>query len=227
LKERDEQEISFSLSLQALSLSASVLTTTTPPPKKKSAPLLDDPHAPPFRPVVPLERDAPGDEREQGVVPALLGLFCLFFFVSVFFSPSFLSLVRSLSLSPELLPLPRSERNPHHADPGARVHPRPALPHDDRPGPRRRAAAELDAEHFWELVAPVAGRAALLLRGAVRLFVVLMVFLCVCVGGREREGERGAVSAGGGREEEEEVVKVFFFLDRASSIVEQKKSGSP
>ena len=149
-------------------------------------PLLDDAHAPPLGPVVPLEGDAPGDEGEQGVVPALLYFEreFFFFFVSVF--PFSLSLsLSSLSLSLSLPPREHRTsllRLTHHADPGARVNPRPALPHDDRPGPRRRAAAELDSEHLRELVAPIAGGAALLLRGAV-------FFVCLegCVWLRKRE----------------------------------------
>lgn len=131
--------------------------------------------------MVPLEGDAPRHEREQGVVPALFRRFVLCPFSSVLFSPSFLSL--HLTLSPQGKTQPAENKSAsfssHHADPGPRVHPRPALPHDDRARPRRRAAAELDAEHFWELVAPVAGRAALLLRGAVFVcFVGGFVFVC-------------------------------------------------
>lgn len=49
-------------------------------PPSRSAPVLDDPHAPPLGPVVPLERDATGDEGEESVIPALK----LSFFSKVF-----------------------------------------------------------------------------------------------------------------------------------------------
>lgn len=44
-----------------------------------SSPVLDDPHAPPLCPAVPLERDATGDQREEGVVPALFRVLRVFF----------------------------------------------------------------------------------------------------------------------------------------------------
>ena len=55
------------------------------------------------------------------------------------------------------------------------MHPRPSLSDHNRSGFCRRPSAELDAEHLWELVAPVAGGAPLLLGGAVKCLVVGLV----------------------------------------------------
>ena len=210
-----KREISSSFLIvykSSLSLSLSVpphpnAKISSPPPRSaRSASLSGGPTR---------RRRAPGRARTGCGLGPVVEVFCGCFFLFFFF-PSVrrfsVSLSLPLSLSPSLSLCIRGKQPgtkqvppPHHADPGAGVHPRPALPHDDRARPRRRAAAELDPKHLGQLVAPVAGRAALLLRGAVGC-VFSFVGLFVCENGCalevrvvEREGEGEAVRAGGGR----------------------------
>ena len=100
------------------------------------------------------------------------------------------------------------------------MHPRPALPHDDRARLRWRAAAELDAKHLRELVAPVAGGAALLLRGAVFLLIsVDWVRACAVERGRSGEWE-SAVSAAVKKKQRR---GIFVFFDRAHRFFDRER----